>query len=312
MLIDLLKAFYCLSHELLIAKLDAYGFDKRSLILIYNCLSNCKQRVKIHDSFSSWSEILFGVSQGSILQPLLFNIFICDMFYFMVNFEIANYAVDLTPFSAKLDCMSVDDELEISSTILFVGLKNNYMKANTDNSDLLLSGKNYLIADIDRNVIESEDNQVLLGITIDSNPSFIKDINNLCKKASAKLNALGRIPGYMNLPKRRIIMKSFITSQFGYCPLIWIFHSRTLNNKINSIHERALRITYSNRKSPFEELLRKENIFSIHHRNLQVLATEIFKIKNNIAPEILNSIFQNRTSSCNLWKNSSCYVRQIH
>ena len=92
-------------------------------------------------------------------------------------------------------------------------------------------------------------------------------------------------------------MKSFITSQFGYCPLIWMFHSRTSNNKINFIHERTLKITYNDRKSSFEELLRKGNAVSIHHRNLQVLATEIFKIKNNIAPKILNEISQSRTSS---------------
>ena len=62
-------------------------------------------------------------------------------------------------------------------------------------------------------------------------------------------------------------MKSFITSQFGYCPLIWMFHSRTSNNKINFIHERTLKITYNDRKSSFEELLRKGNTVSIHHRN---------------------------------------------
>ena len=107
-------------------------------------------------------------------------------------------------------------------------------------------------------------------------------------------------------------MKSFITSQFGYCPLIWVFHGRTLNNTIKSVHERALRITYNDRKSSFEELLRKDNTVSIHHRKLQVLATEIFKIKNNMAPEILNEIYENRTSSYNLRKNSSFYVRQVH
>ena len=97
LLVDLSKTFDCLSRELLIAKLDAHGFDKKSLTLINNYLSNRKQRVKINDSFSSWGEVLFGVLQGSILGPLLFNIFICDMFYFMVDFQIANYADDSTP-----------------------------------------------------------------------------------------------------------------------------------------------------------------------------------------------------------------------
>ena len=116
---------------------------------------------------------------------MLFNIFIFDILDFKVNFEIANYANDSTPFSVKLDGRSVVDELEISSSILFIWLKNNYMKADTDKSHLLLSGKNNLTANIDGNVIESEDNQGLYGITIDSNFSFNKHINNLCKKVSA-------------------------------------------------------------------------------------------------------------------------------
>ena len=312
LLTDLSKAFDCLSHELLIAKLDAYGFDKRSLVLIYNYLSNRKQRVKIDDSYSSWSEILYGVPQGSILGPLLFNIFICDMFYFMEDFEIANYADDSTPFSAKINHELVVEELEVSSSVLFTWLRNNYMKANTHKSHLLLSGNIDLNANIDGNVIESEDSQVLLGITIDSNLSFNTHINNLCKKASAKLNALARISGYMNLPKRRMIMKSFITSQFGYCPLIWMFHSRAVNNKFNSIHERALRITYNDSKSTFEELLSKDNSVSIHLRNLQALATEMYRIKNDMAPELLNALFQNRTLPYNLRTNSSFSVRQVH
>ena len=80
---DLSKAFDCLSHELLIAKLDAYSLDKKSLRLVNNYLSNRNQRVKINNSFSSWGEILLGVPQDSILCLLLFNIFICDMFYFL-------------------------------------------------------------------------------------------------------------------------------------------------------------------------------------------------------------------------------------
>ena len=216
------------------------------------------------------------------------------LFYLMEDFEIENYADDSTSFNAKLNHKSVVEELQISSSVLFTWLRNNYMKANTGKSHLLLSGSDTLTANIDGNDLESEDNRILLSFTIDSNLSFNKHINNLYKKASTKLNAFARISGYMDLPKSRVIMKSFITSQYEYCPLIWMFHSRALNNKINSIHERALRITYNDSKSTFEELLNKDNSVSIHHRNFQVLAIKMFKIKNNMAPEFLNGIFQKR------------------
>ena len=107
-------------------------------------------------------------------------------------------------------------------------------------------------------------------------------------------------------------MKSFITSQFGYCPLIWMFHSRALNNKINSIHDRALRIAYNDNQSTFEELLSKDNSVSIHHRNLQVLVMEVFQIKNNVALEFLNEIFQNRALPYNLRTNPNFCSGQLH
>ena len=150
------------------------------------------------------------------------------------------------------------------------------MKVNTGKTHLLVSINVRLTAKIDSNYIESEKEQVLLGITIDSNLTFENHINNTCKRASQKLNTLARVSPYMNMQKRIIIMKSFVTSQFGYCPLIWMFHSRRLNNKISYIHERSLRITYQDRISTFQELSNKDNSVSIHHRNLQALATEMF------------------------------------
>ena len=199
LLTDQSKAFDCLPHELLIAKLDAYGFDKSSLKLIHSYLSNRKQRVKINDTYSSWSEIMFGVTQGSILGPLLFNIFICDMFYFLEGFDIADYADDSTPYCAGKSAESVVNKLGQSSTILFKWLNNNYMKVNTGKSHLLLLGNSRATATIDNRYIESEDEQVLLGITINSNLTFENHINNICKKASQKLNSLARIAPYMNI-----------------------------------------------------------------------------------------------------------------
>ena len=87
----------------MIAKRDAYGFDLKALILVFNYLCNRKQRVKINRSYSDWSDLLFGVSQGSILGPLVFIIFISDLFYFEENVDIASYADDSTSYCASHD-----------------------------------------------------------------------------------------------------------------------------------------------------------------------------------------------------------------
>ena len=95
-------------------------------------------------------------------------------------------------------------------------------------------------------------------------------------------------------------MKAFIESQFGYCPLIWMLHNRTLNNRINKLHERALRLVYKDNHLTFEELLRKDNSFCIHHRNLQKLAIEMYKVKNNLSPKLMKNIFPDRDIPYNL------------
>ena len=86
----------------------------------------------------------------------------------------------------------------------------------------------------------------------------------------------------MDLAKCKSLMKAFITSQFNYCPLIWMFHSRQLNNRINKINERALRLAYKGNKLTFNDLLKLDNSVTIHQRNLKILATEIFKVKTVI------------------------------
>ena len=87
-------------------------------------------------------------------------------------------------------------------------------------------------------------------------------------------------------------MKVYISSQFGYCPLDWMMHGRSIDNKINHVHERALRIVYKDKFSSFENLLERDKAVKIHFRNLQVLVREMFKVKNGIVPEIISDIFK--------------------
>ena len=171
------------------------------------------------------------------------------------------------------------------------------MKANPDKCHLLLGTKSPEVVSIDGIQIKSSTAETLLGITIDSELNFDNHPSAICNKVSRKINTLGRIANYMSLEKHRIVMKTFIESQFNYCPLTWMFHSQTFNNKINRLHERALRIVYSDFKSSFEGLLMKDNSFSIHERNIQNLAIEIHKFLNVLSPSFLNNVFHKNISN---------------
>ena len=140
------------------------------------------------------------------------------------------------------------------------------MKANADKCHLLVSSDERCTAKIEDFSIKNSTEEKLLGVKFDSKLSFESHITSLCKKASQKLHALARISHYMDLNKRRSLMKAFITSQFSYCPLIWMFHSRNLNNKINRIHEQVLRLVYQNNLS-FSELLDLDNSVKVYQKD---------------------------------------------
>ena len=193
-------------------------------------MSNRKQRVQVNDAYNSWKDIFYGVPQGLILGPLLFNIHLCDLFY----------ADDTTADNTKIyteneEKESVISALETSSSLLFGWFNNNFMKANSDKSHLIMSCTEATTAMIDGLPIDSSKTEVFLGIKIDHELKSDGHVNYLCRKACLKLNAHAGIAPFMNVSKKRIIMKSFIELQFGYCPVIWMFHSRGLNNKINRI-----------------------------------------------------------------------------
>ena len=106
------------------------------------------------------------------------------------------------------------------------------------------------------------------------------------------------------MKKKRIIMKTFIELPFGYCPLVWMFHSRGINNNINWIHEKVLRITHNNKSSSFQDLLSKGNSVTIHHRNIRTLAIETFKLLHGLSTSLLNEVFVERHYNYNLRENN--------
>ena len=230
---DLSKAFACVNHEILIAKLHASGLDNSSLRLIHSYLNNRKQRVPIDNEFSPWSDIKDGVPQGSILGSLFFNIHISDLFYKMQKWPIVNNADDTTPYTGRKNTQDIITSLENCALVLFKWFENNLMKANSDKSHLLLSTSTSSTANINGDIIKNSESEKLLGVMIDYKLNFEEHLSKVCDKASQKLNAFARISSYMNISQRERIMRAFMSSQFGYCPLVWFgFNCHNFSRKI--------------------------------------------------------------------------------
>ena len=301
-LMDLSKAFDTINHELLLAKLHAYGFSEQALLILSSYLSNRKQRIKINNTFSSWTDLLQGVPQGSVLGPLLFSIYLNDLFFSLKNIDVCNFADDTTPYVCDKSIGTVVNLLEENCEIALCWFENNYMKLNTDKCHLIVSGykHEHIWTKIGKDKIWESSDVKLLGVTIDNELKFDKHVSKICSKASRKLSVLARMSRLLSFEKRRVIFKSFVESQFKYCPLIWMFHSRHTNNKINRLHERALRIVYNDYQSTFEQLLINDRSFCIHHQNIHKLMIEIYKVLNNITDNIYSNIFIRTNHNINL------------
>ena len=138
-LTDLSKAFNCICHDLLIAKLNVYGLSLPVLKLVHNYLQNCKQRTKNGTAYSLWEEIFSGAPQGSILGSLLFNIFLCDLFLTIEGNYFTHYADDTTPYVIGNNAEEVVSELKAVTQKLCTWFAQNEMEANLNKCHLLLS-----------------------------------------------------------------------------------------------------------------------------------------------------------------------------
>ena len=281
LLIDLSKAFDCMSHELLIAKISAYGFDDLSMNLIKSYLSNRQQRTKVGNNLSEWRKIKDGVPQGSILGPLLFNIYISDLFLITEETNVANYADDTLPFTSAPTWIEVKGKLSYVANQIFTWLSFNQMIGNPDKCQLITNKVDDTMSITVKNeTVFNSNTSKILGITFDNLLTFAPHIENLCKKASLKVSALARMSVYLSKAKRRYLMNAFIKCYFSYCPLIWMFHTRALEQRINRLHERCLRIIYSDTTSSFEDLLKLDKSSTFHQKAIQSLAIELFKAKS--------------------------------
>ena len=207
-LTDLSKAFDCIDHNLLIAKLDAYEFEKQSIDFLHSYLTKRTQRTKVDSAYSSWEMLLLGVPQGSTLGPLLFKIYICDMFFeTLKNIDFAGYADDSTPYICSSKIEEVLEKLQGTLEQIFQWFSANHLVANAEKCHFLTSSKITNKIAISSTNISSEQKVKLLQINLESRLNFDYHVNILLNKANKKCHALAMVCNYMNTNKRRVLRK---------------------------------------------------------------------------------------------------------
>ena len=311
---DISKAFDCLPKGLLIAKLKAYGFTYFSCELIASYLSNRKQRVKICGSSSDWKHLEKGVPQGSILGPLLFNVFLNDLFYFIQKCSLYNFADDNSLLNAAPDIGSVMTNLKCDTDNCLEWFIENGMEANPNKFQFMIISSQptpktvfHITDDIE---ISSDSKVEVLGILIDDKLTFNDHIKKLCTRAGRQLNALSRISKFLSFNSRKIVFKSFVMSNFAYCPLIWHFCGKKNNAKIEKIQERALRIVCGDYISNYKELMDTLGEKTVLQSRINCILVEVFRSLNHMNPTYIQESVRYKASPYN-HRNSSLLLQPL-
>lgn len=153
--------------------------------------------------------------------------------------------------------------------------------------------------DISGSTIPCDEQVKLLGVDIDYQLNFDAQVSAICQKAAKQLNVLQRLSKFLSVPTRLIIFKSFIRSNFNYCPIVWHFCSKANTDKLEKLQYRALRIVFNDFTSSYESLLNKVKLPTLHLNRLKTIAIETFKCLHNISPKYIQNLAKFKTSVYN-------------
>ena len=276
---DLSKALDTLNDRLLLTKLQAYGLQPTALNQMENYLTGCFQRTNVSNSYKSWSEVITSVLQGSILGPLLFNIFLNDLFLYPQETFLSNYADDNTLYSIGNTTESIKRALSNDFQSIENWYHENLMVLNAKKCHYMCVGidseNNFIFDGIK---LPNSCEEKILRVIIDNEHKFDPHIRSMLKKAAQKLGVLNRISSLTckKLVFKKLLFNAVIKFHFSYCPLMWMFSSQRSNNLITRIHKRPLGTVYNDTSSTFQELLQHNKSVSIHHTNIQTLTMEVF------------------------------------
>ena len=223
------------------------------------------------------------------------------MFKLVHNCQIYNYADDNTLSCSHSNLDTVIKSLELSSKQAIEWFGYNSMLANPDKFQAIIlqpgrKSETLHTFNFENTSIVSEPSVKILGITIDDKLNFTPHIKDICSKAARQLNVLKRLSSLLDFNSRMAIFRSFILSNFNYCPIIWHHCGQANTQKLERLQLKALKFVYdcTNQDITYEELLKKANLSSLLISRLRLIAVEVYKIVHKKSPEILHELVSQR------------------
>jgi len=316
-LMDLSKAFDCIPHDLLIAKLSAYGFDKNTLKFFLSYLKGRKQSVNIKGKLSSFMDVLAGVPQGSILGPVIFNIFINDMQNIFDKCCLNNYADDNTLDTHASTVPELVDSLEKDSQKAINWFKSNHMIANPDKFKAIIITKNGsdtsgIELKINDDIIHTQKEVMLVGVTLDNKLSLAPHISTICKRAANQLNSIKRLNKHFDAETKKHFVRTYVLSHFNYCPLVWHFCGNGSIHKMEKIQERALRFVFNDYTSEYKDMLQRNGESTLYLKRVRIMAQEVYKAINNQSPKYVKELLSERNSRYSNRRPLDLYIPRVN
>ena len=240
-----------------------------------------------------------GVPQGSVLGPLLFNVFLNKLFNVKMSCEIAHYADDNHLYYEKQCHKTSKGVLENDVNSATTWFENNYMGENPDKVPEYHPEQKWNICTGLYNCIK------LTMVTSDYKLKFDKHVSEMCTKASWQINALKRVSKYLDENCRIMIYKTFISSNLNYCLVSWVFGDKTNLNKLETLRERVLRFVFRDTTSSYGNLLTPDDFLSLSVYRIQCLGIEVYKCPNGLNPDYLHNLFNTFRPSDTIWRYKS-------